>query len=138
MISNVRFKTPVNSSLSISAISFGGIGVLAPRLASQFEAHLSEIMANSGELLRVVIQNKIATVKPAYRRNKKWFFKKCYRYLKIDSEYIELSGAELSAVSRFIKEDVDLELSPKSTYLIPFSEAERILSKLNDLSRCER
>lgn len=136
MISNVKLKKPVNSTLSKTAISLSGIGVLSPGFARQFETHISEIIANSGKLLRVVIQNKIAIVKPAYKRNKKWFGVKINRIFKVDSEYIELSGIELLAIIKLLKKDIGKKIYPKSTYLIPFGEAERILTKLKDIKKC--
>ena len=135
MTSNVKLNKPKNSSLSKTAISLSGIGVLAPGFARQFETSISEIIANSGKLLSVVIQNKISVVKPAYKRNQKWFGKRINRMFKVDSEYIELSGIELLAVIKLLKEDVDVNIHPRCTYLIPFEEAEQILTKLNDIKK---
>lgn len=135
MISNIKSKKPVDSSLAITAVSLGGIGVLAPQLAMKFEAHLSEVISGSSGLMGAVLQNKIAAAQPAYRRNKKWFFKTIYRYLKIDSGYIELSGMELAAVSKLLKKELGMTIYPKNTYLIPVAEAEKMLLQLNTIDR---
>lgn len=133
MIKGVKLKKPVNSSLSKTLISFSGVGVLAPKFARQFEAHVSEIIANSENHLRVVVQNKIAIVKSLNERNKSWYGKIVNRILGVDYAYIELSGTELLALARLLNEDTEFEIHPKVPYLIPLEEAERIMKELNAL-----
>ena len=133
MLVNIRIKQPVDSSLANAAISYGGIGMMAPKLAKRFEAHLSEIIADSGLLLKTTVENKVAMVRPAYNRNDKRLGRIFNRIFRVNVRDIELSGIELIAATRLIHEQTEEEIMPEATYLIPMKTAEHMLMKLSAL-----
>ena len=130
MLSDVRFKKPVDSSLAKTAISVGGIGLIAPRLAKRFETHLSKIISDSKLLLKTAVENKVAMVRPAHIRDRNRLGRIFNQIFRVDSKYIELSGAELSAAIKLANEETEEAIFPECTYLVPIEEAERMLVKL--------
>jgi len=133
MLANIRIKEPVDSSLAKAAISWGGVGMIAPTLAKRFEAHLSEVIADSGLLLKTTVANKVAMVRPAYRRNEKRLGRFFNHIFRVNASDIELSGLEVIAAAQLIQEQTEEEIVPAATYLIPVKTAEHMLMKLNAL-----
>ncbi len=133
MLTNIRIKEPVDSSLANAAISYGGIGMIAPQLANRFEAHLSEIIADSGLLLKTAVENKVAMVRPAYKRNDKRLGRIFNRIFRVNDSDIELSGIELIAAATLLHEQTEEEIMPEATYLVPMETAEHLLLKLSSL-----
>lgn len=136
MIPNVKVKKPVDSSLAKTAIGLNGAGDRAPQFARGFEAQISEVIAESGNLLRIAVQNKISVVKPAHLRHRKWLGKLINTLLRSEHKHIEMHGIELIALTRVLNESLDIEIHPNRTYLIPIDVAESILTRLKNIKWC--
>lgn len=130
MLSNIGLTQPADSSLGKAAISMEGTGLFTPWLAERFETHLSNIIANSGLLLKTTVANRVAMVRPAYDRDRKTLGRVFNQLFRVNSKFIELSGIELLAVIKLTQETFEGTISPNGTYRVPIEEAERILMKL--------
>ena len=91
-------------------------------------------MAGSEESLKVVLSNRIALAKPVRDRSQNAIGRAInWMGMEKSKGSVEIGGIELIEILKRLDESVEIEVSEGSTYLIPFTEAEKVLSRLRQL-----
>ena len=136
MINGIIVKAPVDNStiLGVNTVSSPSEGRLL-HASYELDKKFTELTAKSGEAIIILLQNKIAFQRPVYDRNKTWLGIIWNTLTRETPGYIEVQGTTLLSILKLLGETADTEITPEATYLLPFTEAKRILRRLSCLDK---
>lgn len=134
MISGIRIneKKYRKTGGVISNIALCGMGGLMTKVSRGLETYLLKLTANSGEELKAVFHNRIAFSRPIYERSQNPFGR-FINWISMETSNgdIEISGIEIIALLKLLRDRADIEIYESGAYLLSFVEAERMLERLN-------
>lgn len=101
------------------------------RVADQLDDEFTEHNASSRETILPLLQNKLSFQRPITHRSKTWLGVLWNALTRKTPGYITVQGIVMLSILRLLDETADIEITPEASYLLPFTEAKRIVRRLN-------
>ncbi len=135
MITGVKLKKQYNGPLGKYVL--GSLSAIFVKNVSHgLDSALTSSNSKCEETMKITLGNRIALAKPVFDRSQN-VTGRAINWITWERSNgaVEMNGIELKSILKTIGEVTDINLHESESYLVPFTESQKILNRLSQLPK---